>query len=355
MTAPWQTLNGAASHLMPGDLVYLRGGTYSGSASLHLSGTASAPITFAGYPGERALVTNPSTSTNTETVSIYGSYLTFDHLAFSNQHNPGQVLATVPGANYNVFSNSEIYGSQNIGFVVQSDYNQVLNNSIHDNGTRPNFDHGLYVQGANNVVRGNTIYNNFTYGIQLYNGHGVIAGGNLIEKNYIYHNGYGSAAAGFNYTAGIILSTAEPNTTIRYNVLCNNAQFGLYAEDGTVTGNQVISNVSCYNPSGGFFFQATGSGTTATGNVSYNDNKFAMGLDAPVTSDKNTYFVAGATPMFLWNGSTMSLASFNTASGQDLHSQIADPKFTSVPSSGYDWTQAKSYNFCTSLIPALCQ
>jgi hypothetical protein len=43
------------------------------------------------------------------------------------------------------------------------------------------------------------------------------------------------------------------------------------------------------------------------------------------------------------------------ASGQDLHSEIADPRFTSVPSSGFDSTKIAIYNFCTSLIPVLCR
>src|SRR5262249_38310499 len=97
LAAPWRTPSGAATHLQPGDLVYLRAGTYTGVLSLHISGTASAPIVFAGYPGERALITNSTSSSSNDTVSVYGSYVTFDHLAFSDPHVPGEALALADG------------------------------------------------------------------------------------------------------------------------------------------------------------------------------------------------------------------------------------------------------------------
>jgi parallel beta-helix repeat protein len=354
LAQPWLTLSAAASKMSPGDVLYLRGGTYWGAASIHVSGTASAAIVFTSYPGERALINNPTSSKLNDTLSVYGAYLTFDHLTFSDQHKVGQAVALAYGSHDNTVSNCEVYGGQGSGIIVSGDNNLIVNNLIHDNGTHVSRDHGIYLEGANNTIRGNTIYNNFTFGIQLYNGYGRIAGGNLIERNYVYHNGFGSAAGGFNYNAAIILATGQPNTIVRYNILCNNAQYGLYANDSTVTGNQVVSNVSCDNPSGGFFYDRMGAPCTSTGNVSYNDQGFSLGLNTPVTSDNNDYYLAGGTPMFMRSWVLMSLASFRTTTGQDVNSQIADPTFTAGPINGFDWTKASSYNFCTPLIPALC-
>ncbi len=54
--APWKTLGFAGSRLAPGDTLYLRGGTYFESASVSVSGTSTAPITIASYPGESAVI-----------------------------------------------------------------------------------------------------------------------------------------------------------------------------------------------------------------------------------------------------------------------------------------------------------
>jgi len=57
LNSPWKTVAYALTKLSPGDTLYLRGGTYYQSGiSTSLQGTASAPITIASYPGERAVI-----------------------------------------------------------------------------------------------------------------------------------------------------------------------------------------------------------------------------------------------------------------------------------------------------------
>lgn len=54
--APWKTLRHAVRQLMPGDTLYLRGGTYYEKVALTRSGTEAAPITIRSYPGEIAIL-----------------------------------------------------------------------------------------------------------------------------------------------------------------------------------------------------------------------------------------------------------------------------------------------------------
>jgi hypothetical protein len=54
--APWATLAKAASTLVAGDTVYLRAGTYNELLEPQSSGTEDAYITYAGYPGETAII-----------------------------------------------------------------------------------------------------------------------------------------------------------------------------------------------------------------------------------------------------------------------------------------------------------
>src|SRR5262249_595843 len=162
-----------------------------------------------------------------------GMYLTFDHIAFTETGGAGKAFAFATGSGHNVLSNCEMYGAQGQGLMLAGDSDLIINNLIHDNGINVGHDHGIYIEGDNNIVRGNTIYKNNACGVQLYNGYGRIAGGNIIEHNYIYHNSYPSAAAGHNYSAGVILSTGQPNTIVRYNVICDNARLGVYSNDAS--------------------------------------------------------------------------------------------------------------------------
>ena len=54
--APWKSLKYALRKLTPGDTLYLRGGVYYEKLVLTKSGTDTAPITIAGYPGEAVIV-----------------------------------------------------------------------------------------------------------------------------------------------------------------------------------------------------------------------------------------------------------------------------------------------------------
>ena len=52
-------LNTGLGKLAAGDTLYLRGGTYHQTVSAGNSGSASAPITISGYPGETAITRTP--------------------------------------------------------------------------------------------------------------------------------------------------------------------------------------------------------------------------------------------------------------------------------------------------------
>ena len=55
-STPWRTIQKAADSAQPGDVVCVRGGVYNERVTLHVSGTASASITFQSYPGETAII-----------------------------------------------------------------------------------------------------------------------------------------------------------------------------------------------------------------------------------------------------------------------------------------------------------
>ncbi len=355
---PWRTVGGASTHMAPGDFAYLRGGTYSGQIAITASGSAGLPLTFTGYPGESPLLIEPPTSpgADLDTIRVYGSYITLDHLRISDQNDPGQAI-WIAGSSHDVMvSHSEIFGAHGQGILITGDKNTIYRNSIHDNGTHTPYDHGIYIEGGGNLVRSNTIYNNWTFGIQLYDGSNVSHAGNTIEYNYVYHNGFGSTAQDPNApNAGIVIASAHSNSIIRYNTFCDNSQYGIYLIDDQ-DGTQMTGNITCYNRRGGHYMRYPGSGNSLTGAISFNDTGFALSSNAGVSSNSNTFYLTQGSLTWEWGGTSyQSLASFVSASGQDGSSKVADPKFTNVPTGGFDPKLAATYNFCTSLIPAFCQ
>ena len=71
-----QTMLGYSSPVHPGDTIWLRGGTYAGTFTSHINGTASSPIVVRQYPGERATIDGGSIG-GTAMLTVGGSYTWF--------------------------------------------------------------------------------------------------------------------------------------------------------------------------------------------------------------------------------------------------------------------------------------
>ena len=83
ISQPWRTIQHAADVMMPGDIVYIRGGTYNENIQTTRSGTANAYITFSGYQSE--VVEIRSTSHHNGNGFIVGhSYIKLNKLRTSN-------------------------------------------------------------------------------------------------------------------------------------------------------------------------------------------------------------------------------------------------------------------------------
>src|SRR5205085_7248650 len=75
---PWDlqtALNGGHGKVLPGDTIWLRGGTYAGTFTGALAGTSSAPIIVRQYPGERAMIDGGNSSI--ETLSVDGQWAVY--------------------------------------------------------------------------------------------------------------------------------------------------------------------------------------------------------------------------------------------------------------------------------------
>ena len=77
---PFGTVGAGVSALYPGDTLYIRQGTYGEHINLGTmivrSGTASAPITISGYPGETVILQGAALNSGV-------AYMIFDNLVFN--------------------------------------------------------------------------------------------------------------------------------------------------------------------------------------------------------------------------------------------------------------------------------
>jgi len=255
----------------------------------------------------------------------------------------------------NTLENLKLGNSETLTLEGNVQYWQVTDNSIHNNDnigidiagfyklvTDPAYDQARRGLVANNVVHDISGHGNPAYGYD-YGADGLyVDGGTLVtlQDNLVYRSDYGLEIASENegkaatwvwahdniihhsYRAGITIggSVATANGGASNCFILNNT---LYMDDTTLSTE------------GEFQIQQHAVDNVFANNVLYANTDGVMyngvGTARPAgTFDHNLYFSSGATPKakFVWLGvSYPSLSAFQGGSGQDGHSQLANPDF----------------------------
>lgn len=112
---PFSSIEKSISHLKAGDILYLRGGTYSPSDTIELDklhGTKNHYIQIAGYPGEKAIIDGSGfAGKDRELIQMEGSsYLWLQNISIQNFSGPKDVVAVMlcNSANHIIISDCEI-------------------------------------------------------------------------------------------------------------------------------------------------------------------------------------------------------------------------------------------------------
>jgi hypothetical protein len=147
LSAPFATLGKAAGLARPGDLIYLRGGTYksAGKISLARNGTPAQPIRVRPYPGEKAVFDFSGESTGTDGFVISGDCWWLYDLEITNAGHNGIRFS---GAS-NLVERCAVHDCRNTGIHLTGDtntsYNLVLNCDSYHNYDAPT--HGQNADG----------------------------------------------------------------------------------------------------------------------------------------------------------------------------------------------------------------
>jgi Secretion system C-terminal sorting domain/PKD domain/Right handed beta helix region/Bacterial Ig domain/Bacterial Ig-like domain len=206
ISSPFFSLNKVWAVIVPGDLVYLRGGTYAFKTQQYLtgkSGTAGNMITVQAYPNELPVLTKGAgyIYPKDERGGCYfsGNYVYFKGIRITGFTQENTFIwngLLVENSNNCIFERLEVDNSGGgLNIRLNSSNNLVKNSDFHDNidpvsGNNPggNAD-GLDIaagNGTNNVVTGCRAWNNSDDGFDCWEMKGQIN----FDSCWSWHNGY---------------------------------------------------------------------------------------------------------------------------------------------------------------------
>ena len=255
ITHPYQhpqynTSAGALGAMTAGDVMVVRGGTYTGAGwgsggssyfmRFHrVAGNAPTgavghgPITVMGYPGEDAFfhptgTTGSISGANGQSYPTYGKWVVLSNLRVdaASGGNDGPINLQIY-SNYwrivnNDISSPATAGNEPLSGGVSGNggYVYILGNKFHDIAGSGETTHGIYIDGGNDVAGPVEIAYNYIYNI---------SGGCSIQQ---YNNGSNGA---YNVTNDFI---------VHHNLLVNNTKkHGLNIADGSGSGFRIYNNV----------------------------------------------------------------------------------------------------------------
>jgi parallel beta-helix repeat protein len=339
--SPWKTLQHAADNAVAGDTVIVKPGTYAGFEmgwDNPQNGTAASPIVFL---AQRGAVVNSRNAKTADGIDLEGaSYIVLDGFTVRNAGTitrAGIRAVTDTGV---VIRNDIIDSCGTWGIITGFSQNIVIQNNT---CSRSVVQHGIYFSNSadNPVIRGNTVFSNNANGIHMngdvsQGGDGIIANA-LVENNIIFDNGR-AGGSGIN-------CDGVKNSRIQNNLLYNNHASGisLYQIDAsgpsvndTVVNNTIIEAVDarwCINVKNG------STGTILYNNILYNYHPSHGSIDfdaASMQGLKSDYNIV-MDRLTADDNTTLTLAAWRAATGQDAHSGVAIPAQLFVNPAGNDY------------------
>ena len=398
LNAPWRTIGHAVDNnvIKPGDLVYIRAGTYQEYIKPEIPGAPGNPITYRNYPGETPVITGSNYRYwrlhILDVSHLHFEGLTFDGFVggaiqvrandkdvtdiqiigntFRNQtpkpDSSSKTITVTPYTSGRVLSKIVIQDNQFFNMdtykapVIQFD-GEVVDSKITGNTLQNSTSIGIGIAGRpskgqphNILVKGNDISGHgspeeHVAGIYLDG-----AGTNIVVEENIVHDGLQGIKVGLEPDAATLTTRY---VIVRRNVIYNNEQINMNIgsgaicsqsgslEDSVIVHNTIYSNIN--NIANGSF--------NCGENIYWENNIFVHDglkdglqyrlLDADVDTttwklDHNLFLnQSSEKEPYKWLGERYdSLSEFQSLSGQDMNSQEGLPRFNDVSNYNFSLT-----------------
>lgn len=231
--APLRTLTRAAALVQPGDVVYLRGGTYPLQVKFSRSGTASAPITWASYPGEWAILDGSNQEPAVSNHRVWVDGASWNVFANFEVRNGPRVGIFVVNANDNVFHGLVSHGNHGSGIQNYSGnrnrYEYIVSydnfDVVHVDGESGQDADGIGLSsGDGNVLYRVVTYANSDDGIDAWKSTNT-----LIDGAVAFDNGRGTHGNGNGIKAG---GGVDNYTTVQNSIAFHNKAVGITNNSG---------------------------------------------------------------------------------------------------------------------------
>lgn len=315
---PLRTIQRAVDLARPGDVIAVRGGTYTliDNITIAASGTASQPISLGAYQGERVVVDGERLPASHTPVggSIPRAERGAIHMEASHWRISGLELVNGPygiycdGCDSNVFSRISTHDNYESGFQLQgsSSDNQILDlDSYGNRDPRKNGESadGLAIKegsGTGNVVRGARLWDNVDDGFDAWK----FASPILIENTIAYGNGFNRwnfpdfAGDGNGFKMGGGTPAPAVGHTLRNSIAYKNAAHGV-TDNGNPGAQTLTRNTAWANAGTGFDADVSGGTATLTANLSVADGR-AAAVGSGTTVCGNSWNLGGT-----WNAASV--------------------------------------------------
>jgi hypothetical protein len=335
---PWKTLQQAAERVSTGDTVIIKSGVYKGFRAT-AGGSENHPITFQAEAGGSVVINQPGPGNKKGSIIEIEEYNWWVLQGLEVTRAPRRAGIDIRVAHHVTIRNCYCHHNRKWGiftafvefFTAESN---VCSYSVEE--------HGIYHSnsGDNAVVRYNTCHHNNACGIQInadpsMGGDGI-SSNNIISANILYENG---AAGG----AAINLASVR-DSLIDTNLIYHNHGGGIAAWDDDQGPQWGCKNNRFYHntvhiPTDGrwaIHLSNDSSGNNISNNILVHDHADKGGLEIDASSITGLVSNYNVMVNVSVDENLMTLASWQTTYGQDLHSFTESPGTTFV-SPGTDY------------------
>lgn len=316
IASPWFTLQKAWTNLLPGDIVYMRGGTYTYSVQQYLitkNGTSTNNIKVHAYNDEKPIITRaalfskPGNYWHRGMVVLSGNFIHIKGIRFTGMYtDDNQVDAGLQTWDVNNCIFEMLECDNNVeGMIIEnnSSNNLVLNSDFHDNysnygGSNGGNSDGLgitYVQpNTTNTVRGCRAWNNGDDGFDTFEDRGYVR----LENCWSWHNGYNKGTTtpagngvGFKLGSVFLAGNTLSNTVLRKLTNCisaDNRDAGYHSNEG-ILRCELFNTVSYKNGNTGYHFHYGNLIHTFTNNISLANGNWDVEISSVSVSKNNSF------------------------------------------------------------------